>query len=186
MPPKHPIPSATVIAVRDAIDDAFDILDVLSAKPGHYLHQRPVYPGAWTASEHLEHVSLANHFLLLTIDKGVRTALRRAQTQTIPERESDLDSLLPVGDPDAFPWEPPGHMIPTGSKSVSDVQALLRTQHLQCLELLERMKKGEGKLCSYRMSVHRLGILDMYQWLYFLARHASWHLEFLAQREETG
>jgi DinB family protein len=183
--PEHSSSSPSIIAVRGAIDDAFARLDALCTRPDSYLHYRPAYPGAWTAFEHMEHVSLANHFLLLTIGKGVRAALRRAQTQTIPEGESALDSLLPIGDPDAFPWEPPEHMIPSGVKTVSEVQAQLALQYRKCLEFLDVMEKGEGKLCSYRMSVHCLGKLDMYQWIYFLTRHASWHLEFLARRKET-
>jgi len=31
------------------------------------------------------------------------------------------------------------------------------------------METGEGKLCSFRMSVNNPGMLDMYQWLYLLA-----------------
>lgn len=58
---------------------------------------------------------MVNHFLLLTIGKGVDTALHRACNQLIPTRESDLKRLAPIGDPSAFPWEPPGHMIPTGT-----------------------------------------------------------------------
>jgi len=180
---KYDARTPTIAAVRSAIDEVFARLDTLCARPAAYLHHRPAYPGAWTVAEHLEHVSLANRFLLLTINKGVASALRRARTQPIPVGESDLSLLSPIADPSAFPWEPPGHMVPTGTRPVGDVRALLRTQHGECLGLLQRMGTGEGKLCSFRMSVYHLGMLDMYQWLYFLAQHGSWHLEFLARRE---
>jgi len=180
------VPSATIVAVRGAVDATFTRLDTLCAKPAAYLHQRPAYPTAWTIAEHLEHVSLANHFLLLTIGKGTATALRRARTQSLPPGESDLARLAPIADPGAFPWEPPGHMIPTGTKPVAEVRSLLAAQHRECLGLLQRMAAGEGRLCSFRMSVYHLGLLDMYQWLYFLAQHGSWHLAFLTQRESDG
>ena len=180
------VPSDTIVAVRGAVDATFTSLDILCAKPASYLHHRPAYPSAWTVAEHLEHVSLVNHFLLLTIAKGVATALRRALTQPVPPGESDLARLAPIADPGAFPWEPPGHMIPTGTKPVAEVRALLAAQHGECLELLQRVGTGEGRLCSFRMSVNHLEMLDMYQWLYFLARHGSWHLAFLAQREPSG
>jgi hypothetical protein len=180
------VPFATIAAVAGALDDTFNSLDTLCAKPVAYLHHRPAYPTAWRVAEHLEHVSLVNHFLLLTIAKGVATALRRALTQLLPPGESDLARLAPIADPRAFPWEPPGHMIPTGTKPVAEVQALLAAQHEKCLGLLQRMGAGEGRLCSFRMSVNHLGMLDMYQWLYFLAQHGSWHLAFLAQRESSG
>jgi len=46
------------------------------------------------------------------------------------------------------------------------------------------MRQGEGRLCNFNMSVNSLGRLDMYQWLFFLAQHCRWHLEFLARRVE--
>src|SRR6185369_10723693 len=180
------VPSTTIAAVGSALDDTFTSLDTLCAQPVACLHHRPAYPTAWTVAEHLEHVSLVNHFLLLTIAKGVATALRRALTQPLPPGESDLSRLAPIADPGAFPWEPPGHMIPTGTKPIPEVRALLSNQHGECLGLLQRMGAGEGRLCSFRMSVNHLEMLDMYQWLYFLARHGSWHLAFLAQRESGG
>ena len=156
---------AAITAVRSAIDTTFAHLDNLCTRPVAYLHLRPAYADAWTVAEHLEHVSLVNHFLLLTTGKGVATALRRARTQPIPPGKSDLSLLAPIADPAAFPWEPPGHMIPSGTPPVAEVQALLRTQHEKCRGLLERLGAGEGRLCSFRMSVYDLGKMDLYQWL---------------------
>lgn len=176
-------PTATTAALHSAIDDTFARLDAWWSTCEVRLQHRPPYPQAWTAAEHLEHVALVNHFLLLTIAKGVATGVRRARTQPIPSGESDLTRLAPIADPQAFPWEPPGHMIPSGTKPASEVQDLLNAQHRQCLQLLEQIKTGQGALCSFRMSVYNLGRLDMYQWLYFLCQHGRWHLRFLAQRE---
>ena len=176
-------PSATIATVRGAIDGTFARLIELCTRSAEHLHHRPAYADAWTIAEHLEHVSLVNHFLLLTIGKGVATSLRRARTQLIPAGESDLARLAPIADPTAFPWEPPGHMIPTGTKPVDEVRVLLEAQHAQCLTLLGQMAAGEGRLCSYWMSVYGLGKLDMYQWLHFLTRHGCWHLEFLQVRD---
>lgn len=78
--PNCPIvePPPIVVVVRGALDETFTCLDNLCAKPPDHLHNRPAYPDAWTMAEHLEHISLVNHFLMLTIAKGVATALRRA------------------------------------------------------------------------------------------------------------
>lgn len=176
-------PGAAIATVRDALVETFARLDAWCALPVEPLRQRPPYPDSWSAAEHLEHVSLVNHFLLLTIGKGVETSLRRARTQPIPLVESDLVRLAPIADPDSFPWEPPGHMVPSGATPISEVRELLSIQLNRCLGLLERMRNGEGRLCSFRMSVYRLGLLDMYQWLYFLVQHGRWHLEFLARRD---
>lgn len=177
--------AATIAAVSTAIDETFARLDACCALPAGPLHHRPPYPQAWTAAEHLEHVSLANHFLLLTIGKGVAAALRRARTQAIPQGESDLERLAPIAEPDSFPWEPPGHMLPTGTRPVAEVRKLLAAQQGECRGLLKRMGSGEGRLCAFRMSVYSLGRLDMYQWFYFLTQHGRWHLEFLARRDPT-
>jgi hypothetical protein len=177
---------ATTAAVRDTLAGTFARLDAWCSLPEERLRLRPAYPAAWSAAEHLEHVSLANHFLLLTIGKGVAAALRRARSQPIPAGESDLERMAPIADPAAFPWEPPGHMIPTGTTPLPELRTLLAGQLKECLGLLERMGNGEGRLCSFRMSVNKLGMLDMYQWLYFLALHGRWHLEFLERRERNG
>lgn len=176
-------PVATIAALRSALDDTFARLDVCCGMPEERLQYRPTYPDAWSAVEHLEHVTLVNHFLLLTITKGVATALRRSRIQPLPTGESDLERLAPISDPHAFSWEPPAHMLPTGTKPAAEVRELLNGQWRQCLQLVERIENGAGGLCSFRMSVYSLGRLDMYQWLYFLAQHGRWHLAFLAQRE---
>src|SRR6185369_6117870 len=93
--------------VHDTLVQTFSDLDAWFDRPRQELEARPSYPGAWSISEHLEHVSLVNHFLLLTIRKGCAKALRRAGRVALPEAESDLGPLLPVADPDAFAWSPP-------------------------------------------------------------------------------
>ena len=181
----QPEAAAVIPALSGALDETFASLDAWCVLPPVRLRYRPAYPQAWTAAEHLEHVALVNHFLLLTIGKGVAAALRRARTQPLPAGESDLSRLAPIADPDAFPWEPPGHMIPSGSKPLDEVREQLAGQHRRCLDLLEGMGKGEGRLCCFSMSVYNLGKLDMYQWLYFLAQHGRWHLVFLSRRESV-
>lgn len=176
----------TVMVLRSAIDDTFRRLDAWCGQPAGRLQHRPLYPYAWSAAEHLEHVALVNHFLLLTIGKGVATAVRRARNRPYPAGTTDLARLDPIADPHAFPWEPPDHMIPTGTAIIADVQSLLAGQRRQCLQLLEQIGDGAGMLCSFRMSVYDLGTLDMYQWLYFLVQHGRWHLAFLKERSSAG
>ena len=177
----QPSPPETV---HDALVQTFSDLDRYFELPWTGLQARPDYPGAWSIAEHLEHVSLVNHFLLLTIGKGCAQALRRAGRLPPPEGESNLVPLLPLADPDAFEWSPPSHMLPTGAAQLGEVRELLSLQRSQCLELLEGMPWGEGRLCTIRMSVLALGRLDMYQWLYFLAQHGRYHLALLGRRLE--
>jgi hypothetical protein len=169
---------ATAERVSEAVKDTFCQLDTRLELPEEMLARRADHQDAWSVEEHLEHVSLANHFLLLTIEKGSRTALRRAGSREaeLPAGESDLELLAPVAQPGAFEWPPPAHMIPTGTVSVADLHRELRSQKERCLALLTAMPHGEGRLCSIRMSVNHSGWLDMYQWIYFLVQHARYHL----------
>jgi hypothetical protein len=168
--------------IRDTLVQVFSRLDVWFDRPAEQLEARPDYPGAWSIAEHLEHVYLANHFLLLTIRKGCRTALKRAGSAQLPEAESDLTPIAAIADPDAFAWSPPAHMVPTGKRPLAELRIELRSQSSDCLELLAGMPRGEGRLYTLRMSVHGLGRLDMYQWLYFLAQHDRYHLTFIERR----
>jgi len=175
----HISPAETV---RAALLQTFGALSAWSDRPRGELEARPDYPGAWTAAEHLEHVGLVNRFLLLTIGKGCRKALRRAGRLPLPEAESDLAPLAPIADPDAFAWAPPAHMLPAGGREPAELREQLAGQRDRCLELLESMPGGEGRLCTVRMSVRELGRLDMYQWLYFLSQHGRYHLALLERR----
>jgi hypothetical protein len=168
--------------VKDALALTFSDLDAWFERPLGELELRPGYPGAWSCLEHLEHIGLVNHFLLLTIRKGCAKALKRAGHEPAPEGQSELAPLFPIADPDAFPWPPPSHMLPAGGREPAQLRALLRSQGSTCLELLAGMPRGEGRLCTVRMSVQGLGRLDMYQWLFFLAQHGRYHLALLGRR----
>lgn len=133
-------------------------------------------PGEWCIDEILEHITLTNHFLMITLKQSLDKVLKRAQTHAIDEGESDLDRIAPVSDPDAFAWIRPEHMEPTRTVISDDVRAKLHTQRDECLQILSQMLQGEGSLHHVRMSVQDLGKLDLYQWLYFLVQHAKRHV----------
>ncbi|HZR44405.1 MAG TPA: DinB family protein [Ktedonobacteraceae bacterium] len=136
----------------------------------------------WSINEILEHITLTSHYLLLIIEKGCKKALRRAsQGEPIPEGESDLARLEPIGHPDAFPWIRPEHMEPTRTPTLEEVRAQIQRQYQECLRILTALKQGEGALYTVRMSVQDLGKMDMYQWLYFLALHQQRHIRQMEQ-----
>jgi len=178
--------AATIAAVRGSILRSFAGLDAWFDESPEVLGFRP-RDDAWTGAEILEHVTLTNHFLMLVIRKSTEKALKRAGrgVTVAAEGESDLGRLEPIGQRGSFAWKRPGHMIPTGSKSMAEVRELMRSQRDECLAFLDRLGSGEGSLCLVRMSVNGSGHLDIYQWLYFLAQHAIRHLAQLAANEET-
>ena len=173
----------TFATVRAALIDVFAEVDRWIERPADVRSFRPA-SGGWTIDQVLEHISLTNHFLMLTLRKSVETAVSRAaRGEPIPEGESDLERLATIGRRGSFQWVRPEHMEPTGETTSGEVRAILRRQGGECLALLDRMGRGEGALCRLRMSVDALGRIDLYQWLYFLAQHACRHLQQMASAE---
>jgi hypothetical protein len=66
-------------------------------------------------------------------------------------------------------------MEPKGN-ALSEVLTTMRAQQEQCLQLLEKLNNGEGSLFKVTMSVNKLGRIDLYQWIYFIAQHAKRHI----------
>ena len=174
----------TVAVVRANLIEVFADVDGWFGRPVDERAFRPVSQG-WTIDQVLEHVSLTNHFLMLTLRKAVEKAVRLAALgRPIPAGDSDLQRLEAIGQRGSFPWLRPEHMDPSGRTTPDEVRAILQQQREECLALLERLNHGEGALCQLRMSVNALGRIDLYQWLYFLAQHARRHLQQMASIEE--
>jgi hypothetical protein len=172
--------AGTIAIVRATLLDVFAEIDDWFERPPEMRTFRPS-SGGWTINQVLEHVSLTNHFLMLTLRKAVERAIDRASRgELIHEGESDLLRLETVGERGGFPWIRPEHMDPTGRATDSEVRMTLRTQLEDCLSLLARMSRGEGSLCRLHMSVNALDRIDLYQWLYFLAQHGRRHLQQMA------
>ncbi|TGD82449.1 DinB family protein [Hymenobacter wooponensis] len=75
-----------------------------------------------------------------------------------------------VGISRSFVWMRPDH------KSPAEVQVQLQEQLQQCLRTLAQLPNGEGVLYRTTMSVNGLGKIDVYEYLYFLAKHAKRHV----------
>jgi hypothetical protein len=173
----------TIRNVRDTLTSVFTEVDGWFDRPEEARVFRPP-DGGWTIDEVLEHVTLTNHYLLLVIRKSTGKALSRAaRRSSVTEGESDLRLLDPIGERGAFLWERPDHMVPTGEKARGEVQAIMRGQVRECLDILGRLGGGEGSLHRVQMSVNGSGRLDVYQWLQFLALHAHRHLAQMAANE---
>lgn len=165
----------TIQRVHDELIETFASLDVFFDLPSHLRQFEPAR-GEWSIDEILEHITLTNHFLMITLKQSLAKVLRRAQEQQIQEGESQLDKIVRISDPDAFGWIRPEHMEPTRNISSEVVRIKLAEQKAICMDILHHIKNGEGQLHRVRMSVQELGKLDMYEWLYFLVQHARRHV----------
>lgn len=168
---------ATIAMVRTTLKDVFHQVDAWFDRPAEMRQFKPV-SGGWTVDQVLEHITMTNHFLMLTLRKWVEIALRRAQRgEAIKPGESDLKRVDIIGQRGSFAWVRPAHMEPTNRVASDVVRDTMKRQVAECLAMLERISHGEGSLCRIRMTVNDLGKIDLYQWLYFLGQHARRHLQ---------
>lgn len=141
--------------------------------------------GGWTIAEILEHVALTNHFLLILIEKGAAKALRNIKsldlTTELTNYRFERQKLDEIGLHKSFDWIRPEHMEPKGIQTSAEVAQTLRQQLLQCEQVLQRLPNGEGALYSTTMTVNKLGKIDVYEFVYFLAKHAERHLTQIAK-----
>lgn len=170
--------------IQMAVQQVFAQLDAWFQAPAEVCHFRPA-SGGWTIDEILEHTALTNHFLLVLIEKGAAKALKNAgglhlqeELATYSFKQTKLDE---VGLHQYFPWMRPNHMEPTGTKPSAEVQTQLHQQRKQCEQVLARLPNGEGVFYRTTMSVNELGKLDVYEYVYFLAKHAERHLMQIAK-----
>ena len=142
--------------------------------------------GGWSIAEILEHIALTSHFLLILIDKGAKKALKNIHKlsleQELQQADFNLDKLEAIGIHKSFHWVRPEHMEPQGEITALKVKNMLIDQLRKCLDHLESLKNGEGLLYSTTMTVHNLGKIHAYEYIYFLSKHAERHL---TQMEEN-
>lgn len=177
MNPIHPI----ISQLRNEIGEVFQQLsliileneDIMKIKTGH---------GEWTIQQILEHVSLANHYLLKLIRKGSVKAVRKRKHMDLEKELMGYDFNNPnmdvIADSKFFKWESPAHMIPRGA-SAEEILDRFSLQRKSLADLLANLENGEGILHKTTMSVYQLGKLDVYQYMHFLLLHAKRHIEHI-------
>lgn len=140
---------------------------------------RPVDKG-WTIEEILEHISLTSHYLMILIDKGADKALRNVRNLSLEEMKREFDyelsKIQDIGVHKSFDWIRPIHMEPQGEKLDYEIKKELIGQMNRCLNHLEVMKNGEGLLYHTTMTVNDLGKINVYEYIYFLSKHAERHI----------
>jgi hypothetical protein len=177
-----------IIKVQDALTAAFG---ALAPWPDKDILLRGFHPGPgeWCIDEVLEHIALANRYLLLLIEKGRKKALKKSDPARLT-RELDgyrltSDRLEQVGVNNSFEWRCPGHMVPSGSRPLEEICRELDTQKKSLRDNLSLMKNGEGVLHKTSLSVNGLGRLDVYQYMYFLLQHCRRHIGQMEEIERA-
>ena len=143
--------------------------------------------GDWSVNEILEHIALTSHFLFILIDKGTNKAIKNIQNQSLEkllfEFDYDLDRLNSIGITQSFEWARPEHMQPKGIKSEFEIKEELIGQLNKCLNQLDKLENGEGLLYKTTMTVNQLGKLNVYEYIYFLSKHAERHIQQMVKNQ---
>lgn len=147
---------------------------------------RPMDKG-WSILEILEHIALTSHFLMILIDKGTEKALRNVKNLSLEELKQqfhyDLDKINEVGIHKSFDWIRPEHMEPKGEKIGLEIKVEMIDQLNRCLNQLEKLKNGEGLLYKTTMTVNGLGKINVYEYIYFLSKHAERHIRQMEENQ---
>lgn len=163
--------------LRDSIEAVFGTVDQYFELPENVLVHR-LNDSSWSIREVLEHIALANHYLMLTLSKHQDKADRRAKnSQEVEMSQIDWEHMRLIGQRGSFVWPHPEHMTPSGKVDSGEVQARIADQKNRLLESLDQMQDGRGLLCSIKMSVQSLGKINLYQWMYFIVLHAQRHVQ---------
>ena len=96
----------------------------------------------------------------------------------------DLNKINEIGIHKSFDWIRPEHMEPKGNKSALEIKEELLTQLNRCLNQLEKLKNGEGLLYKTTMTVNDLGKLNVYEYIYFLSKHAERHIRQMEENKK--
>ena len=147
---------------------------------------RPIDKG-WSILEILEHIALTSHFLLILIDKGTEKALRNVKNLSLEELKNDfhydLNKINEIGIHKSFDWIRPEHMKPTSKKTELEIKDEMIQQIHRCLNKLDRLKNGEGLLYKTTMTVNELGKINVYEYIYFLSKHAERHIRQMEENQ---
>jgi len=142
----------------------------------------------WTISEILEHIALTSHFLLILIDKGTNKALRNVRNLSLEDLtdsfEYDLTKIHEIGVHKSFGWVRPEHMEPQCKRTELEIKDDMISQLNRCLNQLDKLKNGEGLLYSTTMSVNDLGKINVYEYIYFLSKHAERHIRQMEENKQ--
>lgn len=145
--------------------------------------------GGWNVHQNLEHLWFANFFLLTSINKAKRKALKKAEEVSIEDIFYSVEQLIKleeIGVHNGFKWRHRANTSPSreGRINLVEVRDTLKEQLAQILDTLDSLQDGQGTLVKTTISVNDIGKLDVYEFIYFLALHSKRHIEQMTKIEQ--
>lgn len=166
--------TSTITTTRIELTNAFNrLFDVFSIREDVLYHQ-PLN-GGWSIYEVLEHVVLANHFLLRIVNKQAEKAMLQANRNGSKcngqPYSLNTATLKNMGMNGSYIWVPQRYTEPGGDTALLELKISLHDQLNQAIELL-----GNEKLLKAIEDSYVAGKIDALHYLYFLAQHMQRHL----------
>ena len=171
--------------LRDYVDTQRSaLLSAASALPPERWTERPS-PGRWSVVELFEHLYKVEHSCARVIAKGVAEA-RAAGHPAETSSDSVLGALDAFGVRDRTEKrEVPERVAPSGGWSAEEARAKLTASRA---ELHDAIRAADGlALGSIHQTHARLGEIDLYKWILFVAEHEARHAQQAAEiAEQVG
>jgi hypothetical protein len=167
-----------VTKIRTELTQAFDqLFDVFTIRED-VLYYQPINDG-WSIHQVLEHLLLANYFLLRIANKQVDRAFQLATVTDVnkaKEYRLDVVTLNRMGLTGSYIWVPQRFTEPAGEMPLLELKMVLHDQLSRSLSLL----KNETALKAI-INTQEPGRIDALHYLYFLAQHIQRHLDQIAR-----
>jgi hypothetical protein len=162
-----------VVTTRTELINAFNkMFDVFAIREDVLYY----YPsnGGWNIYQVLEHVALANHFLLRIVNKQAERAMQL--TNLVNKRNNepyvlDRNKLQKIELTGSYIWVPQRYTEPAGDMPLLQIKMALHDHLNQSIALLDNKKILEAIEGTYVP-----GKIDALHYLYFLVQHVQRHL----------
>ncbi len=174
--------NGAVTKIRIELRQAFNqLLDVFAVRED-ILFYKPADEG-WSINEVLEHVLLANYFLLRIVNKqiarDVLVAKRTGTGNTALNYSLDMTKLKAMELTGSYVWVPKRYTEPAGDIPLLQLRMALHDQMTESLAILNNEQVMEAI-----METHETGKVDALHYLYFLVKHIQRHLEQISRVQD--
>lgn len=167
--------NGAITKIRIELRQAFQQIQDVFAIREDILFYKPADEG-WSINEVLEHVLLANYFLLRIVNKQVaKDMLVAKQTKsgnTTANYSLNMTKLKAMEVTGSYVWVPKRYTEPAGEVPLLQLRMALHDQMVESLTILNSKQAMEAIAETYEA-----GKVDALHYLYFMVKHIQRHLE---------
>jgi uncharacterized damage-inducible protein DinB len=172
-PYKTLVMNNAVVTTRTELINAFNKMFDVFAIREDVLYYQPSN-GGWNIYQVLEHVALANHFLLRIVNKQAERAMQL--TNLVNKRNNepyvlDRNKLQKMELTGSYIWVPQRYTEPAGDMPLLQIKMALHDQLSESIALL-----NDSKVLEAIERTFVTGKIDALHYLYFLVQHMQRHL----------